>query len=321
MERRKPLKQKQDVAKAVSAGAKKPRVLVLGVSGMLGSMVFRSLSARADMEVYGTVRAAAPGTSLYSFDAAAPVFDERPFKKYGPDFVINCIGIIKPYCKDDDEEGVARAISVNARFPHDLASCGERLGFRTIQIATDCVYSGGKGSYTEADTHDALDVYGKSKSLGEVRRPFFLNIRTSIIGPEEKAKLSLLEWFLAQKEGSTIKGFAHHRWNGVTTLQFAELVEEIVRRGPVFFDGLVKVSPVHHFVPNEAVDKYELMKIFVDIFGRALTVERVDTIGAPVDRTLSSRFELLPSGAKIPMREAISQLSRYMKEHRIFPYA
>ena len=35
--------------------------------------------------------------------------------------LINAIGIIKPYCKDDDPEGVFNAIRVNALFPHNLA--------------------------------------------------------------------------------------------------------------------------------------------------------------------------------------------------------
>ena len=40
-----------------------------------------------------------------------------------------------------------------------------------LQIATDCVYSGATGGYTESSSHDALDVYGKTKSLGEVALP------------------------------------------------------------------------------------------------------------------------------------------------------
>ena len=39
---------------------------------------------------------------------------------------------------------------------------------KVIQIATDCVFDGLKGNYTEDDKHNAIDVYGKTKSLGEV---------------------------------------------------------------------------------------------------------------------------------------------------------
>ena len=70
---------------------------------------------------------------------------------------------------------------------------------KVIQIGTDCVYSGKKGLYSETDKHDPLDVYGKSKSLGEVFDGSALIIRCSIIGPEfKKQKSFLFEWFLNQ---------------------------------------------------------------------------------------------------------------------------
>jgi dTDP-4-dehydrorhamnose reductase len=321
---KKVVKMKARVKKqAVSASA--PRVLVLGVTGMLGSMVYRYLRAEKGLVVSGTVRdkkqAKLSKNSLYYFDAESYPLDEKPFREFKPDYVINCIGVIKPHCKDDDHVGSLRAIRLNAHFPHSLRDLAERFHFRVVQIATDCVYSGVKGMYIESDAHDALDVYGKSKSLGEVRKGPVLNIRTSIIGPEEKGKLSLLEWFLAQKEGSVIKGFAHHRWNGVTTLQFAELVREILGRGNSYFDELVATSPVHHFVPNSVVDKHELMNIFVDTFGRNLTVERVDSVGPAVDRTLATKFAVLPGDGSVPMKDAIAELAAYMRVHRIFPYA
>src|SRR6188768_1202155 len=191
------------------------RVIVLGATGMLGSMVCSYLKRNSDFEVVGTTR----GT----FDARKFVAGETQKEELRADTIINCIGVIKPFCKDTDRQGVIHAIEVNALFPHRLAAEAKRVGARVIQIATDCVYSGAKGDYIETDAHDALDVYGKSKSLGEVFDGSLLNIRCSIIGPELKSKSSLLEWCLSNRDGATLSGFAHHRWNGVTTLQFAQL--------------------------------------------------------------------------------------------------
>jgi dTDP-4-dehydrorhamnose reductase len=44
---------------------------------------------------------------------------------------------------------------------------------KIFQIATDCVFSGSKGNYNEKNLHDAFDVYGKSKSLGEINNKNF----------------------------------------------------------------------------------------------------------------------------------------------------
>lgn len=268
---------------------KEKKILVLGSTGMLGHMVFSHLSKNKDLKVTGTVR-----EEKY-LNENTLLFDAEKFTLSGTgkenltsyDYLINCIGIIKPYCKDNDPEGVQRAIIINALFPHKLKTVKTKI----IQIATDCVYSGNKGDYIETDPHDALDVYGKTKSLGEVFDGSVLNIRCSIIGPEIKGKLSLLEWFLSQKEGSKLKGFAHHLWNGVTTLQFAKLCEKIILND--LYSKLLSVSPTHHFYPNNTVSKYELLNIFSKIFNKKHEIEYVDNFGPPVKRTLSSKFTML----------------------------
>ena len=45
---------------------------------------------------------------------------------------------------------------------------------KIFQIATDCVFSGKIGGYNELSNHDDLDIYGVSKSMGEVKKRKFL---------------------------------------------------------------------------------------------------------------------------------------------------
>ena len=61
----------------------------------------------------------------------------------------------------------AAAIKINTLFPYILSEIGERNSANIIHITTDCVWSGKEGNYNEDSPHDALDVYGKTKSLGE----------------------------------------------------------------------------------------------------------------------------------------------------------
>ena len=68
---------------------------------------------------------------------------------------------------------------------------------KLIHITTDCVFTGLTGFYTETSTHDSLDIYGKTKSLGEPEKATV--IRTSIIGEELYNKKSLLEWVKTNK--------------------------------------------------------------------------------------------------------------------------
>ena len=262
-------------------------ILVLGSTGMLGNMVLRKLSMNRSLSVTGTARK--PSNGCIAFDIHSSSVSQLPLEKF--DYVINCIGITKPYCHDNDMAEVANAINVNARFPHELACHAKEKGAKVIQIATDCVYSGRAGKYREEAAHDALDVYGKTKSLGEYRGAHFLNIRCSIIGPERNKKAFLLEWFLSQKKGAQVKGFTNHVWNGVTTLQFAELCEAIIVRD--CFDSLAAVSSLHHFVPNDTVSKYELLCLFNSAFDKGVTVEASAASGEVVDRTLATGFDAL----------------------------
>lgn len=195
-------------------------VLILGNGGMLGHMLCDTWSG----EFTSTDR----NDFDPSFHMTSPAYGDY-------EWVINCIGMIKPYCHD-----VAKAIEVNALFPHELPP-------NTLQIATDCVFSGKRGNYTETDPHDADDVYGQTKSLGEA--PHIKNLRCSIIGPETKNHLSLLDQFLA---GNIVRGYTNHFWNGITTYHFSLICQAIIREG-------IELPSVQHIVPAYPISKAELL--------------------------------------------------------------
>jgi len=285
------------------------RILVLGATGMLGWMAYDYFKNASNHKTTGTSRYK-KNKNLKYFDAREFIYSPKKFsfiKKF--DYIINCIGIIKPFCKDDDPMGIVNAIEINALFPHKLNEyCDGKV--KIIQIATDCVISGKKGKYVESDLHDALDVYGKTKSLGEVFTGNFLNIRCSIIGHELKNNLSLLEWFLSQPGKAELKGFSHHKWNGVTTLQFAKLCLNIIDKNK--FGNLVKASYVHHFIPNNSVTKYQLLKIMKAVYGKEVSIAKVNNIGPKVDRTLETNHKLLFGiFEKSNIKSALKELKEY----------
>src|SRR5262245_47600681 len=206
---------------------RKTRVAILGASGMLGAMVADVLAGDSELSVLATVRdphtrgrfaALYPTIEWRLLDADAGDASAIAAAIAGAAWVVNCIGIIKPYIHDDRADEVERAIRVNALFPHLLGRAAAQAGARVLQIATDCVFSGTTGGYTERSEHDALDVYGKTKSLGEAHLSGMHQLRCSIVGPEGRGHVSLLDWFLGQPRGAEVKGFTNHRWNGVTTL-------------------------------------------------------------------------------------------------------
>ena len=263
------------------------RVFVLGGTGNVGSAVVQAL-IEMGLEVVATTRAVQEApvsvrSRFVEFDVERDDLEEL-LAGYGEgDFVVNCIGIIKPYIHDEDERERLRAVKINSCLPYDLARLAEAQNFRVIQIATDCVYAGSKGLYDENDPHDATDVYGKTKSLGEVPHPRFLNLRCSIIGPELKSRRSLLEWVLAHETGSTFTGFTDHLWNGVTTRAFGHIAGGIILTGNDIYGTF-------HVVPSQVVTKYELSKMILRAYERReVTVVPTET-GVPIDRSLSTLY-------------------------------
>lgn len=248
------------------------KTVILGKTGMLGSEV-ESFFQQNGFDIVATTRNELDAQNC-SADDIIKVLD-------GCEYAINCIGIIKPYIYDDNSKEVQRAIEVNGLFPHKLAQASKITGTKVIQIATDCVYDGVKGAYTEDDKHNAIDVYGKTKSLGEVCADNFLNLRCSIIGREQKGFLSLLEWFLNQPKNAQIKGFKNHLWNGVTTRAFAKICTGVIENN-AFKPGL------QHVVPFDIVTKAQMLHIFARVFDRMdITIE---DINAPIaiDRTIAT---------------------------------
>ena len=271
------------------------KVVVLGASGMLGSMVLDHLSSEDGLEVAATARDGelvkklqprSPGVNWHLLDASSCGMPEILQALNNAAWAINCIGVIKPYIHDDNQAEIQRAIRVNSVFPHLLAHAAEQSDAQILQIATDCVYSGAKGNYNEQDKHDALDVYGKTKSLGEAFSDRVHNLRCSIIGPEPKGHVSLLDWFLNQPQQSTVSGYVNHQWNGVTTLHFARLCHGFVTKD-------LRLKHVQHVVPEKMVSKAELLGFFAREYQRediTITPSHADVV---IDRTLSTNDDAL----------------------------
>lgn len=249
-------------------------VIVLGGTGMLGHAVLEEFK-----DFPGQILFTSRGDSGIHFDVLKDSTEALSGMIQDGDYVINCLGITKPHINDDLESDREKAHKVNSICPAELATLAEQNGARVIQIATDCVYSGRKGQYLETDPHDAEDVYGKTKSLGEVNSPNVMHIRVSTIGRELGRSTLLLEWVLSHPEGAIIPGYTDHFWNGVTTNHFAKIARGVIEtRG--FRSGL------SHLVPADSMSKAELVGEIAKAFDRNDLVVQDTESGKPIDRTL-----------------------------------
>ena len=262
------------------------RVLVLGVTGMLGSAVFRSFSNDQRYQAWGTLRNAGglrhfPVQLHEKLIRNVDVLDQDSLVNVldlvRPNVVINCVGLIKQLA---DAKDPLSALPINAMLPHRLAKLCSLVGARLIHVSTDCVFSGSKGGYVEADISDAEDLYGKSKLIGELNDlSHAITMRTSIIGHELGTSSSLVDWFLAQN--GSVKGYSKAIFSGFPTVELARIMKDYVIPNPELH-GLYHVSA-------EPIDKLSLLKLVADEYEKRIEIMPDEQVS--IDRSLdSSRF-------------------------------
>lgn len=245
------------------------KILILGATGMLGHKLALKLAAKH--EVWATVRGAAPAfflnqkgpvpSIISGVDAFKPGSVQAAIIQVQPDYVLNCIGVVKQLAAAKDP---VTSITINALFPHQLEKLAEQYKFKLIHFSTDCVFSGKGGPYPQTAPSDVNDLYGMTKFLGEVTGPQALTLRSSIIGREFTNPTGLVEWFLSQK-GQTVKGFSGALYTGLTTNAMADLVADIMEHHPQLH-GLYQVA-------SGEISKYDLLKIINDVAGTKTAIE------------------------------------------------
>jgi dTDP-4-dehydrorhamnose reductase len=137
-----------------------------------------------------------------------------------------------------------------------------------------------KGMYSETDTPDATDLYGRSKLLGEVDYPHAVTLRTSIVGHELGGSHGLVEWFLAQS--GPVNGFSNAIFSGLPTVELAQVIRDFVIPRPM-------LRGVYH-VSSNPVSKFDLLNLVAREYGKDIEI-RPDA-QLKINRSLdSSRFQ------------------------------
>lgn len=286
--------------------SEKKHILILGASGMLGSTLLRFFGRSDDFVTVGSVRDTR-ALSLLPTDLHAQVrvgFDLENEHRLAqllastrPHVVINCVGIVKQLAAADE---VMACLPVNTLLPHRLSSLCALAGARLIHLSTDCVFSGAKGLYTEADTADATDLYGRSKHMGEVDAPHALTLRTSMIGHELAGARSLVDWFLSQS--GSVKGYRQAIFSGLPTIEIARVIRDHVMPFP-------QLSGLYH-LSADPINKFDLLKLVAARYQKQIEIHPDDAF--VIDRSLdSTRFRRETQFQPRPWPEMIQAMHEF----------
>jgi dTDP-4-dehydrorhamnose reductase len=190
------------------------KLLVLGSSGMLGEKVVEEAKKQGH-DVLADNRV--PRSNIGSYPM---MMDLLSFTK--PEVVINCAGVIP------GRMGKTRRdmVTANALGPWNVAAAAKGVGAWVIHVSTDCVFDG-RGDdlprswrWSDDDTPDAEDLYGRSKALGEVDADDVVNVRTSFIG----LRHGLVRWLIEESASPTtthVPAWLNAKWTGSTDTEVA----------------------------------------------------------------------------------------------------
>ena len=282
------------------------KILILGGNGMIGHKMYQTIS-KIHKDTWVTLRKSLSNYSyseIYNPEKVIDNIDLTNFQlisnnlnKINPDIVINACGIT---IRRGIETFKSNSIILNSALPHFLNEWVTSNNKRLIHFSTDCVFTGTKGDYLDNDNKDAYDLYGSTKSMGEViDSKYAITLRGSMIGSELENKTELFEWFLKQKS-KTIKGFNKVIYSGITTTKMAEIVLKLIDQFP-------NLSGVYN-ISSKPISKFELLILWNNLFDINANIE-IDNCYTSNKNLISDNFYRIISMEQPDWVELSSQLN------------
>jgi dTDP-4-dehydrorhamnose reductase len=140
------------------------RLLVTGASGLLGNRLVE-LALQRGHDVISSYKDHVPrhGKPL-ALDLTHATEVRKAFSEVHPDAIVNTAALTDV---DKCELEPEAAFSANANAVSHLASAAKETNSFLVQVSTDYVFDGEKGSYSERDAPRPVNKYGESKLEGE----------------------------------------------------------------------------------------------------------------------------------------------------------
>ena len=230
------------------------RILVIG-AGFLGQQIITDV-ADSTNNVLGTIFSSkinGEKIDIRKMDSVTLCVD-----KFNPDSIINCAANVN---LDFLENNPDLAFSINSEGAKNVALVAKKKCIKLVHISTDGVFDGAKGMYTENDSPNPINVYGKSKLLGEKLIQENLEdhiiIRTNFYGINQK-NTGLLNWIIQRlSDGERIIGFDNIIFNPLHVSDLSKLILEIAQSD---YRGVL------HLASNDVLSKFEFAVKVADIF-------------------------------------------------------
>jgi dTDP-4-dehydrorhamnose reductase len=237
------------------------KIVVTGAAGMLGKDVVDVLSKEKKLEIFPTDITPLSHPNAFIVDLTDKADTLAALNKIHPDIIVHCAAIADV---DLCEKKPDLAFKVHVNATENLAEYSNGRS-KLIYISTDSVYfDNSKGTFTETDRTNPINVYAKTKLQGEdvalrTNKNTFV-LRTNIYGFPNRPKTQFLfDGALAKLHNNeVIKGYKNIFFNPLYTKQLAMIISKLmIGKGT----GVINVGA------KEKISKYEILLKFADVFG------------------------------------------------------
>ena len=231
---------------------KKKRLLITGISGLLGSNLGYCLKDRYDiLGVYNNQPVSIHGMETKGVDFRNKIDAQALVKQFDPDIVLHAAAKANV---DACEENQSLAREVNVQATANLVDILKGSPAKFIYISTDLVYDGVKGFFSEKDPTAPPNYYGVTKLEGEkvsLERASSVVLRTNFFGWKPFGKYSLAQWVIAElRSGRSIQGFTDVIFSSIYTFDFAELVDKVIDKN---------LAGIYNCAARSALSKYDFL--------------------------------------------------------------
>ena len=279
-------------------------VLVIG-SGFLGGNIVNEFRNN-EIKVIGTNYNKNSSDEIH-FDITNMDSIVSCVKKYSPQVIINCAANVNV---DDLENNEKLAFSINAYGAENIARVCKNNKIRLLHISSDAVFDGQKGMYVEEDVTNPVNIYAKSKMLGEKliskNLENYVIIRTNFYGFHKQDKF-LFNWILSKlKNNETFTGFNDVFFNPLEVTNLSKMIYELSEKN---FCGIL------HLSSDEIFSKFEFATKISEFFGfdsNLIKKASIDELGLNAKRPKNTT--LVNNKAKNLLDTKIQKLDSWLRD-------
>ncbi|MCG6537015.1 MAG: SDR family oxidoreductase, partial [Syntrophales bacterium LBB04] len=226
------------------------KMLITGVSGLLGNNLAQYFEKKCDViGLYNEHPVLIRGIRTDKCNLSSADSISKIINNFNPAIIIHCASLTNV---DICEIYPDRTRLINVDSTKTLVDSITDSDTCFIYISTDSVYDGIKGIFSENDSINPLNIYGKSKLEGELivqGRRKSLVLRTNLFGWNIQDKKSLAEWILDELTNKqTINGFQDAIFSTIYTMELARIIDMTIQKG---------LTGVYNCGSSDICSKYE----------------------------------------------------------------